>query len=209
MLPPGPTSHPAVLTARYLRDPHALLEECAARYGDVFTLRFLGLPPAVTVNDPSSSLPGGSWSVQQVANDLVLRFQPGAASPYDTWASGQGLTGLNSAFDLDADGDGVPNGVEFVLDGAPLNAGNAPVINASVSGTTLSLSFLRRDDAAALIPVVEASTTLAAGQWTPLVNGVNGVTVQVTPNGAAPDLVVYNVPLTSFPVRFARLRVTR
>ncbi|MDB6070231.1 MAG: outer rane autotransporter [Verrucomicrobiales bacterium] len=164
---------------------------------------------SVTVSDPTSSLPSGSWTVQQVSNDLVLRFQPGAAAPYDTWASGQGLTGANNAFDFDADGDGVPNGVEFVLDGAALNGGVVPAVNASVSGNNLSLSFLRRDDAASLNPVLEVSTTLAAGQWTTLADGVDGVTIQVTPNGTAPDLVVYNVPLTAYPVRFARLRVVR
>jgi cytochrome P450 family 110 len=51
-LPPGPTAPRALLTYRYLRDPFPLLDECAARYGDVFTLRFIRAPPIVTFNDP-------------------------------------------------------------------------------------------------------------------------------------------------------------
>ncbi len=164
---------------------------------------------AVTVSDPASALPSGTWVVQQSGNDVSLRFEPGAVPSYDAWAASQGLTGADSAFNVDADNDGVPNGAEFVLNGDPKNGTSPPAINASVSGNTLTLSFPRRDDAATLNPVLEASATLAAGSWTTLVNGVNGVTVAATPNGTAPDLVVYTVPMTGVPVRFVRLRVAR
>ncbi len=52
-LPPGPDSLPAIQMLRWIRKPFELLEECHARYGDVFTLRFPGFPGAlVTVSDP-------------------------------------------------------------------------------------------------------------------------------------------------------------
>jgi cytochrome P450 len=52
MLPPGPRSLAALQTYRYLSDPFSFLDECTARYGDTFTLRFVGDPPIVNFNAP-------------------------------------------------------------------------------------------------------------------------------------------------------------
>ncbi|WP_394834892.1 cytochrome P450 [Pendulispora rubella] len=53
-LPPGPSDHPAVQMLRYLREPFAFLEACTAQYGDVFTVRYLGMPPIVYFHDPEA-----------------------------------------------------------------------------------------------------------------------------------------------------------
>ncbi|WP_394845474.1 cytochrome P450 [Pendulispora brunnea] len=53
-LPPGPRDLPAVQMLRFLRDPFAFLETCTARYGDVFTARFSGMPPIVYFHDPEA-----------------------------------------------------------------------------------------------------------------------------------------------------------
>jgi cytochrome P450 len=54
-LPPGPDSPPAIQVLRWLRAPFELLEECQARYGDAFTLRFPGLPvPMVILSAPEA-----------------------------------------------------------------------------------------------------------------------------------------------------------
>jgi cytochrome P450 len=53
-LPPGPRG-PALLTAiRLLARPDGFLEDCARRYGDVFTLRFPGAPPHVLFSHPDA-----------------------------------------------------------------------------------------------------------------------------------------------------------
>jgi cytochrome P450 len=52
-LPPGPTAGPALQTMRWLVRPIAFLEACRRRYGDAFSVRFLGFEtPLVMVSKP-------------------------------------------------------------------------------------------------------------------------------------------------------------
>lgn len=44
-LPPGPNASPAVQTIQWVRDPVAVLDRCARRYGETFTVRLLGAQP--------------------------------------------------------------------------------------------------------------------------------------------------------------------
>jgi cytochrome P450 len=55
MLPPGPTEPPSVQTARWLLRPIAFLESCRRRFGDVFSVRFLGFrTPMVMLSHPDA-----------------------------------------------------------------------------------------------------------------------------------------------------------
>lgn len=54
-LPPGPRQPAAIQTLRWLTRHLPLLEDCRARYGDAFTLRFTSLPLLVFVSDPDSA----------------------------------------------------------------------------------------------------------------------------------------------------------
>jgi cytochrome P450 len=51
-LPPGPSTPPAIQVVRWLSTPFRVMEECRARFGDVFTLRFPRMPGVVVVADP-------------------------------------------------------------------------------------------------------------------------------------------------------------
>jgi cytochrome P450 len=52
-LPPGPTEPPAVQTIRWLARPLSFLDSCRRRYGDAFSVRFLGFAtPMVMLSDP-------------------------------------------------------------------------------------------------------------------------------------------------------------
>jgi cytochrome P450 family 135 len=54
-LPPGPAESRAVQTARWLLRPIAFLESCRGRFGDSFSVRFLGSQtPLVMVSDPEA-----------------------------------------------------------------------------------------------------------------------------------------------------------
>jgi cytochrome P450 len=54
-LPPGPSAPPVFQTARWLLRPIAFLESCRRRYGDAFSVRFLGFQsPMVMLSDPES-----------------------------------------------------------------------------------------------------------------------------------------------------------
>jgi cytochrome P450 len=53
--PPGPSESPAVQTARWLLRPIAFMESCRRRYGDAFSVRFLGFErPMVMLSDPEA-----------------------------------------------------------------------------------------------------------------------------------------------------------
>jgi cytochrome P450 len=52
-LPPGPTAGPALQTMRWLLRPIAFMEDCRRRFGDAFSVRFLGFEtPLVMVSKP-------------------------------------------------------------------------------------------------------------------------------------------------------------
>jgi cytochrome P450 family 135 len=52
-LPPGPSEPPAVQMVRWLARPIAFMESCQRRFGDAFSVRFLGFErPMVMLSDP-------------------------------------------------------------------------------------------------------------------------------------------------------------
>jgi cytochrome P450 len=54
-LPAGPSAPPVLQTARWLLRPISFLEACRRRFGDVFSVRFLGFQtPMVMVSDPEA-----------------------------------------------------------------------------------------------------------------------------------------------------------
>jgi cytochrome P450 len=54
-LPPGPSESPVVQTARWLLRPISFMESCRRRFGDPFSVRFLGFQtPLVMVSDPEA-----------------------------------------------------------------------------------------------------------------------------------------------------------
>jgi cytochrome P450 len=53
-LPPGPRLPSPILTAQFLRRPLTMLRRWHARYGDVFTVRFLGFGTGCYVADPDA-----------------------------------------------------------------------------------------------------------------------------------------------------------
>jgi cytochrome P450 len=54
-LPPGPTEAPAIQTARWLLRPIAFMESCRRRFGDAFSVSFLGFErPMVMLSDPEA-----------------------------------------------------------------------------------------------------------------------------------------------------------
>jgi len=53
-LPPGPRAPRPIQTARWVRRPLELFEQCERRYGDFFTLRMAGFNPMVFTSDPEA-----------------------------------------------------------------------------------------------------------------------------------------------------------
>src|SRR3954454_13561932 len=54
-LPPGPTQLPAIQSARWLLRPISFMESCRKRFGEAFSVQFLGFTsPMVMLSDPAA-----------------------------------------------------------------------------------------------------------------------------------------------------------
>lgn len=141
------------------------------------------------------------------SNNIAL---VGPADPYLAWlASWPSLTGPNRAPDADADSDGLPNGIEFVLSTNPTTPTPSP-ITTSATSNAFTLSFQRNDAAKAFPLAVETSTNLTSWPTSiPIPNtATSGPPVSVTENSTAPDDITVTIPiLPANPSTFARLKV--
>lgn len=99
------------------------------------TTGITGFDAAAFVVDTSGFSAGnGSWSVTQSGNDLVLNYSatPGS-SPYDLWASANGLAGADAAFTADPDKDSSINLAEFALNSNPKAAADSGKVRVAVA----------------------------------------------------------------------------
>ncbi|WP_264487239.1 beta strand repeat-containing protein [Luteolibacter arcticus] len=156
------------------------------------------------------------WKISRLAVDGTLEVTdqaPGLpANPYTTWALNEGVGSSTE----DADHDGLSNLLEFYLAGDPQDSdvsGN-PVL--SVSATHLTFTFQRQDEAEAHHGDERIQWGSGLTGWTDVVIGATssgpdaqGVTVQVSENGVAPDQVTVSIPrVAAVGGRlFARLKV--
>ncbi|WP_265594629.1 autotransporter-associated beta strand repeat-containing protein [Haloferula sp. BvORR071] len=147
----------------------------------------------------------GSWGIQQNGNKLELVYTPGTATPFNVWAAALIANPADRAALGDPDHDGLPNVLEFILDGNPVNPAITNLPTVSASGTNLVFTYTRRDDAEYLNPSVEFDADLA-DVWTTAVSGSN-CSIVVTENGANPDTVTVTIPKQTNVKLFARLKV--
>ncbi|RYD63461.1 MAG: hypothetical protein EOP83_12100, partial [Verrucomicrobiaceae bacterium] len=94
----------------------------------------------------ATAFPGtGTWAVTTSGNLLRLSYTPGSGDAYGAWATANGIAGAGA--DVDSDGDGIPNGIEFVIGGDPSDSpSNAQLPTSSVDAATLTFVFRRTDD---------------------------------------------------------------
>lgn len=159
-----------------------------------------------TLTGTFSNVPSG-YTVDYASSPGQILLTQGTA--FDSWAASKGLTGPNAAFNADPDGDGISNGLEFVLGGEPnpANPGSnstALLPTLSASGANLVFTYNRADAAAYLNPTVEFNTGLG-GAWTTAVDPGNS-TISVT-DGSPSDTITVTIPKGGNPSMFARLKV--
>lgn len=129
---------------------------------------------------------------------------------YESWETQNGITGAGA--DVDSDGDGIPNGIEFVIGGDPSGPGsdsNSLLPACTVDDDHMFFIFRRTDAASGYNPVVEYSSSL--GQWIIAEPGVDGVFIEEAGDffGSGVARVTVQIPraLASGSALFARLRV--
>ncbi len=158
----------------------------------------------------------GSYRVVVRQNNLVEVVPAPADAPvFVTVQSGPALqVWTESHFDdptsetagalSDPDGDSLPNLLEFVFDLEPQmpDAGKFPVISTEVIQATpyRLLTFPALRPCAEIEVSAEATNDLNSSQWTPLVDGENGVVIEQTMEN-----FVLKLPLSAR--QFSRLRV--
>jgi hypothetical protein len=205
----GPAAHDRLLITGTL-SAGGVVKPVLAGYapvaGDSFDLADAAIfVDAPTFDFSSATLGAGlTWDTSSFLTDGAIKVIADGGA-YDSWAAAKGLTAANNAKNADPDGDGILNALEFYLDADPL-AGGGPGFSASASGANARIAYKRRDDAEDLSVVAESSDTLAAGSWSPLVNGVDGVVITITENGPDPDDIEILLP-TAPGRRFARLKL--
>jgi hypothetical protein len=131
---------------------------------------------------------------------------------YTTFASDNGLDPFTTgAPESDFDKDGIPNILEFVLNGnlRLAEADILPKLTATPVGGGQSMVFRykRRLTAAGVTQIVEHSATMVP-PWTTAVHGENGVTIIPSPVNSTTEQVTVTIPSTDGK-RFVRLKVVR
>ncbi|MCC5840185.1 MAG: discoidin domain-containing protein [Opitutales bacterium] len=152
----------------------------------------------------SQSAPG-FWVALVNAMAVHVVTAPTAASPYETWANAAGLIGTEADPLADPDADGIPNLLEFALEGHPLQPGTAqlPVMSEVLYDGLphLRLEVSRNPDATGLDYIVEVSSDLV--NWSAL-EDMDIITLEDT----AGSLVVEDAhPMSPGSPRFIRLRL--
>lgn len=157
----------------------------------------------------ASELPAatGSWSVRTTGNALELIYTP-PTDPYHAWETTHQITGAGVT--ADADDDGVPNGIEFVIGGDPKGGDSSHLLpTASVDGVHLHFVFRRSAASAAFDPFVEYGTDITG--WTRATPDLPGVSITEETDfyGNGTDRVTVSIPRSEAGTKrlFARLRI--
>ena len=140
-----------------------------------------------------------SLANEQLAFGVGMSREPGTGPfSYSNWATAiSGLGGPEAAFEADANGDGIANGLAFLLGAQDANTNASDLLpDWSSSPGRTTLSFRRSDDADATIhSVVEYSGTLQS--WTPALETSRGVIITVDDDFYEPGIDRVNVSISN------------
>jgi hypothetical protein len=161
-----------------------------------------------TVQVSDENVPGeGTRTLALTVKGTVVAAQ----TPFQTWATGYGLSGSNAAAGADPDGDGWVNLVEYALGGNPTNpaVGLGPTVSTTNSGGTNWMRFAYRartnDGVLVIQPVFKGS--LSETNW--VTNGVVQKISGVSAGDGVYEDQVWQTPMGAETRRFLRLNISR
>jgi hypothetical protein len=112
----------------------------------------------------------------------------------DWWVLAHGFDPQMDIADLDTDGDGVSNRIEYLSGTDPQNAASFPKMALfRHSNGTVRINFNALSDQQYTL---ERATHLAPGDWTPVLNGVSGGGTQSVQDDPANDSAFYRIKFT-------------
>ena len=136
-----------------------------------------------------------------------------AGSPFTLWSQAafpgiidSGTTGIRA----DPDGDGIPNGIEFVLGMDPTRPGDGGFLpSLALDGDVVRFTF-RRSAASRTSPVRVEAASAPGGTWTTLADGIDGTSIAEATDGfgTGVDRVTVTLPKSSNTKLFLRLAVS-
>ena len=170
-------------------------------------------PTPVVDSGSYQSGSSGQITLDTTNNKLVLTVAEGAGTgTYGSWIgtyfgseTDPAIIGANA----DPDGDGVPNGIEFLTGSVPNDPSshNAPSITRNGSGN-LVVTFQRADAANIYDVFVQYGSDLQTWSDIPVPKTATaGPPVTVVENGTAPDDITVIVPGPPATAKFARVRI--
>ena len=121
-------------------------------------------------------------------------------SGYQLWVSQMGLIGSDGDFDADPDGDGIANGIEFIIGGDPRPGFPDSIPHPNQNNPVLDETHLifthRRTHVSRYLPTVVQYNSDLASAWNNAQQGVNGAVITVDENfyGAGIDKVETKIP---------------
>jgi hypothetical protein len=132
----------------------------------------------------------------------------GIDNGYNFWLASNDLGAANRPASNDADGDGIPNSLEFILGGKPTGPGSdstALLPKMTTEDDWVVFEFRRADVAIGVAPFAQFSTGL--GSWTRATNGVAGVQIITEDDGfgRGVDKITVKVPKANVQQMFLRL----
>ena len=120
---------------------------------------------------------GKTWTFSEATG--VLSLVVTLVSPYDSWATANGLTVANNGLAVDADNDGVNNMLEFAFDGDPLDASST----GKVFVLQADSNDVGSDDELILTVAVRDTAPVFAGTPSPT-STVDGITYTIQGSAA-------------------------
>jgi autotransporter-associated beta strand protein/T5SS/PEP-CTERM-associated repeat protein len=202
-----------------------------ASSGATLELNFAGTENVASLvigTELSDGVYGATGSGAAIIDDMhfsgsgTLTVGPPAASAYDSWAVLKGLTGApgsgtDPAFGADLNGNGLGNGLEWILGGNPLVSDPSVFPMASADGSGLTVTFTREEDSIGeAVLIIEYGTDLNSWPKSATIGATssgpdaNGVVVTIN-TVASPDAVSVFIPASNEAggKLFSRLKATQ